>query len=968
MELRRSKNVATYIVVPIVDADGDVVTGAAGLDSELNYWEDGSAPQATFSDCTNEASEIGSTGIYSLSLTQAEMNHDYVYVTIKTTTSGAKAQHVLINCKAQPSDVTAISGDATAADNCELMFDGTGYAGGTTKLDVNAVTIEGSDATNQIRDAVVDDATRIDASALNTLSGHDPGEAIMGATDIGTGSGLSAVPWNAAWDAEVQSECTDALNAYDPPTKAELDTAQGAVTLANGPHGGAAATLALGGVGGLTGAITGNVSGSVGSVSGAVGSVAAGGITAASIATDAIDNDAIAATAVTEIQSGLATSAEITALNDLDAAGVRTAVGLSSANLDTQLGDLPTNSELATALAGADDAVLAAIPSAASVADAVWDEALAGHAGVGSAGAALAGAGSAGDPWSTALPGAYGSGTAGKILGDNLNAAVSSRASQTSVDTVDDLLDTEVAAILAIANKLDTALELDGAVYRFTTNALEQAPSGGGSLTAQQVWEYATRALTDKAGFTLHADYDAAKTAASQTSVNDLPTNSELATALGTADDAVLSAVAALHDFDPATDVVAHVTLVDTTTTNTDMVAAAPAASAVADAVWDEAIAGHAGAGSTGATLAAASAPSAASVADAVWDEALAGHAGVGSAGAALAGAGSAGDPWSTPIPGAYGAGTAGAILGTTIPSAIDAVDNYVDSEVTALTNELAKVPKSDGTASWNSTALAAIQGECTDALEAYDPPTKAELDAADDAVLAAVAALNDFDPTSDVVAHVTLVDTTTTNTDMVDVSGITVDNAAIADAVWDEALNGHADVGSSGAALTAAGVAGDPWTAELPGSYAAGTAGAVLPALDAAVSALGAGDVTVVSPVAAGGTITIEQSDSYPSALGRAITVAIADATHALALDGADCDVYLRGTQFTWTAASVTSTTTGWTVTWTPTIAQTTPLTLTKQAYKIIACYDNTAPTADDAVTIARGTAVLKKDIPAVS
>ena len=42
--------------------------------------------------------------------------------------------------------------------------------------------------------------------------------------DIGTaGAGLTAVPWNAAWDAEVQSECTDALNAYDPPTKAETD-------------------------------------------------------------------------------------------------------------------------------------------------------------------------------------------------------------------------------------------------------------------------------------------------------------------------------------------------------------------------------------------------------------------------------------------------------------------------------------------------------------------------------------------------------------------------------------------------------------------------------------------------------------------------------------------------------------------------------------------------------------------------
>lgn len=42
---------------------------------------------------------------------------------------------------------------------------------------------------------------------------------------------------------------------------------------------------------------------------------------------------------------------------------------------------------------------------------------------------------------------------------------------------------------------------------------------------------------------------------------------------------------------------------------------------------------------------------------------------------------------------------------------------------------ELAKVPKSDGTASWNATALAAINAEADTALSDYDPPTKTELD-----------------------------------------------------------------------------------------------------------------------------------------------------------------------------------------------------------------------------------------------
>ncbi len=61
------------------------------------------------------------------------------------------------------------------------------------------------------------------------------------------------------------------------------------------------------------------------------GAIASNAITAAKIATDAIGAAQLAADAVTEIQSGLST---------LTAAGVRTAVGLASANLDTQLGNI----------------------------------------------------------------------------------------------------------------------------------------------------------------------------------------------------------------------------------------------------------------------------------------------------------------------------------------------------------------------------------------------------------------------------------------------------------------------------------------------------------------------------------------------------------------------------------------------------------------------------------------------------
>lgn len=59
-----------------------------------------------------------------------------------------------------------------------------------------------------------------------------------------------------------------------------------------------------------------------------------------------------------------------------------------------------------------------AAPSAADVADAVWDEATSGHATSGTTGAAIIAAGSSGDPWSTTVPGAYGSGTAGYKFGN----------------------------------------------------------------------------------------------------------------------------------------------------------------------------------------------------------------------------------------------------------------------------------------------------------------------------------------------------------------------------------------------------------------------------------------------------------------------------------------------------------------------------------------------------------------------
>jgi len=60
-------------------------------------------------------------------------------------------------------------------------------------------------------------------------------------------------------------------------------------------------------------------------------------------------------------------------------------------------------------------------------------------------------AGGAGDPWITALPGAYGAGTAGKIIGDNINAPIA---------TVDTIVDDIKTAVVTNADGADIAADI----------------------------------------------------------------------------------------------------------------------------------------------------------------------------------------------------------------------------------------------------------------------------------------------------------------------------------------------------------------------------------------------------------------------------------------------------------------------------------------------------------------------------
>src|SRR5262245_40320770 len=112
------KNQAYRVTFPILDNDGDLVTAAAGLDSEVS--KDG----GTFADCTSEATEIAtSSGMYFLDLTATEMNADTVAIIVKTTTTNAKTTPMVLYPNKSGGlavNVTAWAGSATATTNIAL--------------------------------------------------------------------------------------------------------------------------------------------------------------------------------------------------------------------------------------------------------------------------------------------------------------------------------------------------------------------------------------------------------------------------------------------------------------------------------------------------------------------------------------------------------------------------------------------------------------------------------------------------------------------------------------------------------------------------------------------------------------------------------------------------------------------------------------------------------------------------------
>lgn len=421
------------VAFPILDADGDLVTGAAALDSEVSKNGD------TFADCTNEATEIATaSGMYYLLLTATELTTDVVILIVKTTTSGAKTTPMVLYPKKLPAlrSGTAAGGAAgsitldAGASAVDDRYNGalvvatldtlveariiTDYNGSTKVATVtpNWNTTPDSDDTFilylpdgvQIPDANL--ASWLDVVPLALSSQRV--QVLVGAITNGViaAATFAANALDAVWSTAART-LTAATNITSTGATTVPQTGDNFARL--GAPAGASVSADIAAVKAQTAAIEadtqdlqtrtpaalvgGRMDANMGAVSDDAtaadtlelfaealdpvtgqldaGSFAAGafdavwtvaartltsfGTLVADVATAVWGAATRLLTAGTNIV--LAKGTGVTGFNDLSAADVRSAVGLASANLDTQLADLPTAGETA---------------------DAVWDEAVDG--------------------------------------------------------------------------------------------------------------------------------------------------------------------------------------------------------------------------------------------------------------------------------------------------------------------------------------------------------------------------------------------------------------------------------------------------------------------------------------------------------------------------------------------------------------------------------------------------------------
>lgn len=513
-----------FILISMYATDGTADTGLAYTDMTITYTRNNGAADVDVTEATMtmgthadggwiEVDATNSPGLYQFGIPDAAIadGAESVVFSFKATGAVPKFAHA-------------------------LLYDVDFRAGANVYADVK--TIETADATDTIN-----------AQADLAIADYDP------PTKTELDSGFAGL--NNLSAAQVNSEVDTALADYDPPTNTEMeartlvaanyfdptaDTVANVTTLAGHTPQTADHSASIAAILADTAAVdtqselrTLLMGSNVAPASSTALATAQGNITSILADTGAVDTTTEMRTFLTGADTPVAKESSLSVLS--------TDLSTAQADLDTLTNGVTlaaSQPNYAPAKAGDSMALVAA------AVDSIWDEDIvAAHTTSDTAGKKLADAGSASDPWSVAVPGAYGAGTAGYVVGaisSNTTDLQTDWANGGRLDTILDELTTQgdtnksaidlaqadldilsgtdgatlatsqpnyptpptasairteiesgdLALVLADTDELQTRfsnmIEADGVDWRFVTNALEQgaAGSGGDASAANQ--------------------------------------------------------------------------------------------------------------------------------------------------------------------------------------------------------------------------------------------------------------------------------------------------------------------------------------------------------------------------------------------------------------------------------------------------------------------------------------------------
>jgi hypothetical protein len=445
-----------FLSVAMRDSTTGALKGSIAYGTPVVKWQrDGAATATTVTlsdgtlgshaDSTWKETQIA--GVYQLCIADAAFAAGVKGVTVVITSAGAIDKIVSValtafdlNAAAPSVNAIQISGDATAADNCESFFDGTGYAGTNNVIPtVSSATLAADQAVN---------VTKWDGHAVlaHTIEGA-PVVTVKVGTGAATGemsiaAGIANVNVNTEADHDltatqktsVQAAANAALVANNLDHVA--GTATGIPALPSGTYLDGVKVSVGTGAGQLS--ITSGVADvNVTQVSGSLLDTHASGALPADVKDwngTAVHAATVNGIPVVQLHNSAGTGG-INAPANFELLSIDGTSGAARANLWSIMGTLLT--ETAGYLA-------AAFSKFFNIAGASHNHTVASY----------------------------------NIASADAGATAIARTGADS-DTLKTLSD-QVDGVKTIADKLDGAMVVDGAVYQFTANALELAPTGGG--------------------------------------------------------------------------------------------------------------------------------------------------------------------------------------------------------------------------------------------------------------------------------------------------------------------------------------------------------------------------------------------------------------------------------------------------------------------------------------------------------